>query len=242
MALIVENGFYLDGANSYVSLENADKYLVPRNLWPETPLKKTEPPEDPDQPETPDEPDTPEPLADEPGEENPTEPGDPEDPPQSDPVPEYDEAAIAMKEAALMRAFDWLNSLKWKGRKHCWEMIPAWPRMNVPIPGVEPVEYIDPKTIPRAVIQSQCELAALIYNGNDLFAPVEHGGKVKSVQGSKYYVDEHNQTVWPKTLAALMRFGVRGSAANRIAISDENALLTDSDLQDQSHMRTPLCA
>lgn len=63
-------------------------------------------------------------------------------------------------------------------------MIPAWPRMNVPIPGVEPVEYIDPKTIPRAVIQSQCELAALIYNDNDLFAPVEHGGKVKSVSDS----------------------------------------------------------
>lgn len=184
MALIVENGFYPDGANSYVSLEDADKYLVPRNLWPETPLKAVEPPEEPPEPENPETPDTPETLADETGGDTPVEPDNPEEPPQPEPVPEYDEAAIAMKEAALMRAFDWLNSLKWKGRKHCWENIPAWPRINVPVPGSCPEEYIDPYCIPRAVIQSQCELAALIYNGNDLFAPVEHGGKVKSVSDS----------------------------------------------------------
>ena len=39
--LIVEDGSCPEGANSYVSLEDADAYLVPRGLWPVTPVEVT---------------------------------------------------------------------------------------------------------------------------------------------------------------------------------------------------------
>ena len=37
MPLIVEDGTMPAGANSYASVADADAYLVPRSLWPETP-------------------------------------------------------------------------------------------------------------------------------------------------------------------------------------------------------------
>lgn len=37
MTLIVEDGTMPVGANSYASVADADAYLVPRSLWPETP-------------------------------------------------------------------------------------------------------------------------------------------------------------------------------------------------------------
>lgn len=37
MPIIVEDGTMPVGANSYASLADADAYLVPRSLWPETP-------------------------------------------------------------------------------------------------------------------------------------------------------------------------------------------------------------
>lgn len=131
MALIVEDGKMRDKANSYVSFEEADAYIVARQLWEATNIEN--------------------------------------------------ESIVARKEAVLMRAFDWLNSLKWKGRKHCWENVNAWPRIEVPVPAGANGEYIDPYVIPKAVIQAQCELAALIYNGNNILLPVEHGGKIKSI-------------------------------------------------------------
>lgn len=171
MPLIVEDGRCPALANSYINFEDADLYLVERGLWPETPVMETEKPDDGQENIEPDE-----------GGiegQNDEEQGDDE---ITGPVP--DARIVKAKEAALIRAFDFLNTLKWKGRKPCWEKTPAWPRDNVPIPYSDPVEYIEPDCIPRLVVQAQCELAGLIYNGQGIFAPLEHGGKVKSVSDS----------------------------------------------------------
>lgn len=50
MILIVEDGTCPAGANSYETLEAADAYLVPRGLWPETPIVVT--PGEGDEPST----------------------------------------------------------------------------------------------------------------------------------------------------------------------------------------------
>lgn len=157
MALTVEDGRCPDFANSYVSLEDADRYLTGRGIWPETPLV-----EKPEQD----------------GSEDAESAIDEED------ATAADAGLVKDKEAALIRAFDFLNMLKWKGRKPCWERLAAWPRDNVPVPGSDPVEYIEPDCVPRLVVQAQCELAALIYNGYGPFAPREHGGRVKSESNS----------------------------------------------------------
>lgn len=187
MRIIVEDGRCSAFANSYVSLADAEAYLAPRGLWPETPISGEIP-----LPETPNENDVeggsqgidPEAVPVFQADSDPGADADPDSEPEPAPAPDpgavSDDSVITKKVAALIRAFDFLNTLKWKGYKHCWERIPAWPRENAPIPCVTPVEYIDPDLIPSAVIQAQCELAALIYNGHPLFAPLEHGGKVQS--------------------------------------------------------------
>ena len=184
MPIIVEDGRCPQFANSYVSLADADAYLVARGLWPETPLTEAPSVEPEGADEIPELPETQAEEADENEGENANE-GDTDkdgDAPESSPIP--DAETVAAKEGALIRAFDFLNTLQWKGKKPCWERLPAWPRENVPIPGVYPEEYIDPDLVPQAVKQAQCELAGLIYNGHSLFAPTERGGKVKSVSDS----------------------------------------------------------
>lgn len=249
MPLIVEDGTMPDGANSYVSLEYADAYLVPRGLWPVNESKADNEPEDgngdnegnqePDAPVEPDNPDDGENGSQEPdsgenielgpeidtqsedgesggetgdnGEnpdppdgndtenpepekpDNPTEPEEPDTP--DEPGPELpdtskpdDDPEIAKKEAALMRAFDYLNGpLVWKGNKVDWQRMAAWPRENVPIPGTneKKPEYIPDDVIPEAVCRAQMELAAFIYNGYDPLAPKERGGKYQQKSDSK---------------------------------------------------------
>lgn len=168
MPLIVEDGRCPAFANSYISLADADAFLCGRGLWAATPA--TEAP-GPDEPEGADSgPDSVDKGGVEPKEES---------------APVLDAEIVAAKESALIRAFDFLNTLKWKGKKPCWERIPAWPRENVPIPGADPVEFIEPDFIPMAVQFAQCELAALIYGGYGVFAPRERGGQYSSLSESK---------------------------------------------------------
>lgn len=145
--LVVEDGTCPVGAASYVSLEDADAYLVPRGLWPATAVEV-----------------------------------------DTDAGTEIADAQMTLKkEAALVRAFDYLNGpLEWLGEKICWQRGPAWPRVNVPVPGNDPSQpdFIPANMIPEAVKRAQLELAAMIWNGADLFAPIEHGGKVKSISDS----------------------------------------------------------
>lgn len=141
MTLIIEDGTCPEGANTYISLEAADAYLVPRGLWPATPVA----------------------VDTETGTETP------------------DAEMVTAKEAALIRAFDALNGPPdWKGCKVDWQRVPAWPRLQVPIPGTaqEMCQYIPSDMVPTAVKRAQMELAALIYNGRDVLAPVERGGAV----------------------------------------------------------------
>lgn len=192
MPLIVEDGTMPEGANSYVSLETADAYLVPRNLWPVTEIK-----EDPQDPETTE----PEKqltaqeeveallkgqsafFNDEQTETEDTEETEPELPDISKPD---DNPDIAKKETALMRAFDYLDTLKWIGQRVDWQRQVAWPRKNVPVPGSNPnnPEYIADNIVPDAVKRAQMELAALIYNGIDMFKPLERGGQYQSSSDS----------------------------------------------------------
>ena len=141
--LQIEDGTCPEGANSYVSLEAADAYLVPRGLWPTTPVVIT--------------------------------PGEGDAPGSAVP----DAAMVAAKETALIRAFDYLNGpLDWVGCKVDWQREPAWPRLNVPVPGTDPRmgQHIPSGVVPRAVVQAQMEIAALMYGGKDLLTPQERGG------------------------------------------------------------------
>lgn len=138
--LIVEDGTMPEGANTYVSLEDVDAYLVPRGLWETTP-------------------------------------------------DDAGDSVIAKKEAAIIRAFDAMNTLNWAGDVPDWQRVTAWPRQNVPMPGVktkpgeEPI-FLPADMVPRAVVQAQMELAGLIYGGLNPLAPVERGGKVVSMSES----------------------------------------------------------
>lgn len=138
--LIIEDGTMPEGANTYVSLELADAYLVPRGLWETTP-------------------------------------------------DDAGNSVIAKKEAAIIRAFDALNTLNWVGDVPDWQRVTAWPRQNVPMPGVMPKPGEEPTflpadMVPRAVVQAQMELAGLIYGGLNPLAPVERGGKIVSMSES----------------------------------------------------------
>lgn len=99
------------------------------------------------------------------------------------------DSVIAKKEAAIIRAFDALNTLNWAGDVPDWQRVTAWPRQNVPMPGVKPKPGEEPifltaDMVPRAVVQAQMELAGLIYGGLNPLAPVERGGKVVSMSES----------------------------------------------------------
>lgn len=99
------------------------------------------------------------------------------------------DSVIAKKEAAIIRAFDALNTLNWAGDVPDWQRVTAWPRENVPMPGVkskpgEEPAFLPADTVPRAVVQAQMELAGLIYGGLNPLAPVERGGKIVSMSES----------------------------------------------------------
>lgn len=99
------------------------------------------------------------------------------------------DSVIAKKEAAIIRAFDAMNTLNWAGDVPDWQRVTAWPRENVPMPGVKPKPGEEPTflpadMVPRAVVQAQMELAGLIYGGLNPLAPVERGGKVVSMSES----------------------------------------------------------
>lgn len=144
MAIIVEDGTGIEGANAYVNLADADAYLVARNIWAATPM---------------------EPAPVEEGEEQPA--GTP------------DAAVVAAKEAAIIRAADALNVLKWIGEAKLFPgSLMAWPREDAVLPGGAKVPD---DSIPPAVVRANIELAGLIYSGAaDPLAPVERGGKVIS--------------------------------------------------------------
>lgn len=111
---------------------------------------------------------------------------------------------LAAKEAALIRASDWLNTLLWKGERidPLWTM--AWPRAGVPlskrdINGV--MQFVPHNVVPVAVQRACIELAALIFAGENPLEPVERGGRVASETvgpiSTSYFNDAPSQTLYP---------------------------------------------
>ena len=70
-----------------------------------------------------------------------------------------DELAEVQKEAALIRASDWLNrKVMWNGRKASRSQRMAWPRSGVVTQDGE----IAPDEIPAEVVEACCELAGFL--------------------------------------------------------------------------------
>lgn len=57
--------------------------------------------------------------------------------------------------ALLIQAMDYLESMKWKGKRKDVNQPLAWPRVYVVVDGVP----IDPSSIPKKLIAAQCRLA-----------------------------------------------------------------------------------
>ena len=88
-----------------------------------------------------------------------------------------DELAEIQKEAALIRASDWLNrKVMWNGRKASRSQRMAWPRSGVVTQDGE----IAPDEIPAEVVEACCELAGFFVE-QDYLAPLDRGGDIASL-------------------------------------------------------------
>ncbi|WP_302456996.1 DnaT-like ssDNA-binding protein [Bilophila wadsworthia] len=88
-----------------------------------------------------------------------------------------DELAEVQKEAALIRASDWLNrKVMWNGRKASRSQRMAWPRSGVVTQDGE----IAPDEIPAEVVEACCELAGFFVE-QDYLVPLDRGGDIASL-------------------------------------------------------------
>ena len=91
--------------------------------------------------------------------------------------PDGQDGQEALKEAALILAADYLNGLKWVGRKAAPGRIMAWPRLEAfDLDGYS----IAANAVPEAVKAACCYLAGLAYDGTDLQPILERGGRIQS--------------------------------------------------------------
>ena len=134
--------------------------------------------------------------------------GDTPEDPNPQPVPDPN---IAQKEAALVRASDYLNTLQWHGEKISWDWPMAWPREGEGLPNMKISIPIDPDIpadgevkryiIPTAVKRACMELAAVFIGGENPLAPVERGGRVASETvgpiSTSYFDDAADETLYP---------------------------------------------
>lgn len=105
----------------------------------------------------------------------------------------YDDEAI---KAALVKMFDYLNSLPWRGIKTGRDNPGAWPRYGTEIGGNTLAElelpasnfvgvldrdgwYIDTDTVPPEVVNAHNEGAWLILTGKDMEPSLARGGQIK---------------------------------------------------------------
>lgn len=87
------------------------------------------------------------------------------------------EVTDAQKEAALIRASDWLNrKVTWAGHKISRTQRMAWPRLGVTThDGAIPADEI-----PAQVVDACCELAGFFVE-QDYLAPLDRGGDIASL-------------------------------------------------------------
>lgn len=134
MALIVETGSGVAGANSFVDLAYAATYFSDRNIaaW-----------------------------------------GDDDD----------------LQTAALIRAAQYLNGLRWQGSRVNFRSLLCWPRFGVPVPDFQPLTdtygmgttwgmYWPSNEIPEPVKMAQCEAALRYLQGTDMLPDLDRGGLV----------------------------------------------------------------
>lgn len=124
---------------------------------------------------------------------------------------------VARKQAALVRATDWLNTrVHWNGRKCCWDQPLAWPRTDVVVQG----QPVPADTIPPQVRDACCELAAHFMHADPL-APQERGGRIlaESVDclSVTYAADAPTDTLFPMVEGLLRHLGQAESSASHAA-------------------------
>ena len=114
------------------------------------------------------------------------------------PAPEGgDDPNVAQKEAALVRATDYLNGLAWKGKKASGGRVMAWPRIEVE----DADGYVVPAdSVPLNVVYACCYLAGLVYAGTDVQPVLERGGRIQSEKVStletSFFEDAANRDVF----------------------------------------------
>lgn len=101
------------------------------------------------------------------------------------------------KDAALIRATDYLNGLKWVGRKAAPGRIMAWPRIDA---SDADGWVVPPDSVPQAVVFAQCYLAGLALGGKDLQPLLERGGRIQSEKvgdlNTTYFDDAADRDVY----------------------------------------------
>lgn len=168
--LIVENGTMPQGANSYISLADADAYLLPRGLWETTPITEGIPAHDGDK------------VMEEVNVNDRSRLSHDgseietmffvSDSTSYTEVRGGDISTVQKKEGSLIRATDWLNGLDWKGEKVDPMRVMAFPRSGILI---SESTLLPDNTVPLSVQYACCELAAMVYNGVDIFEVRERG-------------------------------------------------------------------
>lgn len=115
------------------------------------------------------------------------------------PVPDdgAEDPDTAKKEAALILAADYLNGLRWKGRRAASGRVMAWPRLDV----VDGDGYAVPgDVVPVQVVNANCYLAGLAFEGMNLQPSLERGGRVQSEKVSSlqttYFEDARDREVF----------------------------------------------
>lgn len=133
-----------------------------------------------------------------------------------------DDSNQAAKEAALIKACDYLNGLPWKGRRAAAGRVLAWPRVEV----VDNDGYDIPSDIvPQNVVFAQCYLAGIIYSGTDVQPILERGGRIQSESvgslSTSYFEDAAGRDVFTTITDLLggLANGLGGQQGNKSGVS-----------------------
>jgi hypothetical protein len=89
---------------------------------------------------------------------------------------EVEDATDDENEQALVRAADYLNTLRWKGEKYSETQALSWPRAYV---YDEDGNEVDEESVPAAVKNAQMEAALRELTPGTLIPDLSHGGKIK---------------------------------------------------------------
>ena len=110
-----------------------------------------------------------------------------------------DDGSVPARTAALIKAADYLNGLRWYGRKAAAPVprVMAWPRVGARDSGGD---SIPENVVPYAVRAANAMLARLVFTGVDLQPVLERGGKIQSESvgslSTSYFSDAPTRDVY----------------------------------------------